>query len=100
MLGENMNKTYNHWKQLNSKFISGEEVCVMKKERVVNISNYFSIKGNFLIMDEKVGVQKDIGTKIEVQEDKNSFRVKPSKNIVAFITQRNLSNIKEHLPSQ
>ena len=43
---------------------------------------------------------QDTGHRPDPDDERNNFRVKPSKNMVAFIRKRNLSNIKEHLQSQ
>lgn len=36
----------------------------------------------------------------DFEEDKNSFRVKPSKNILAFLRKRNLVHLKEQQQNQ
>ena len=46
-IGEVMSKTHNQWRRSTSKYLSGEEVCVMKKERVLNISTFASTQATF-----------------------------------------------------
>ena len=43
-----MVKTQNQWKKPSARFISGEEVCVMKKEKILNVSKCVVIKVIFL----------------------------------------------------
>ena len=46
-----MSKTSLIFRKPDNKCIAGEEVCVMKKERVVNLSTIENYAGSFLVLE-------------------------------------------------
>lgn len=56
--------------------------------------------GNYVILDTSKIPELGDTFKEEIEEDKNSFRIKPSKNIAAFIRRKNLNHLKEQPQNQ
>lgn len=72
----------------------------MKPSKTVIPSKEKYIKGNYVILNNNKDHELGDNFQEEIEEDKNEFRIKPSKNIVAFIRRKHLNHIKEQQHNQ